>query len=64
MARDGEGTSGGLALVTGASGGIGLELARVLAREGHDLVLTARSAGKLSAVAGELSGAWRAGGGE
>jgi short-subunit dehydrogenase len=44
------------ALITGASGGIGLELARVFAREGHNLVLVARSADKLQALAGELSG--------
>ena len=42
------------ALITGASFGIGLELARIFAREGHDLVLVARSADKLRQVASEL----------
>jgi uncharacterized protein len=46
-----------LALVTGASSGIGLELARVLAREGHDLVIAARSQSALDAVARELTSA-------
>lgn len=45
----------GYALVTGASSGIGLELARVLAREGHPLVLVARRTEPMRALADELS---------
>jgi uncharacterized protein len=42
------------ALITGASFGIGLELARIFAREGHNLVLAARSADKLRQLASDL----------
>jgi short-subunit dehydrogenase len=40
-----------LALITGASGGIGEALAHSFARGGHDVALVARSADKLEAVA-------------
>ncbi len=46
-----------VALVTGASSGIGIELARELARHGHDLVLTARSVAPMEALAAELAAA-------
>ena len=44
----------GSALITGASSGIGLDLARLFARDRHDVVLVARSEGKLQQVAEEL----------
>ena len=42
------------ALITGASSGIGLELARVFAREGYRLVLVARNQKRLDEIAQEL----------
>jgi short-subunit dehydrogenase len=48
------GTNRPLAVVTGASSGIGRELARELAGDGHDLVLTARREAALQALADEL----------
>jgi short-subunit dehydrogenase len=44
------------ALVTGASSGIGIELARQLARDGHDLVLSARRIEPMQTLASELEG--------
>ena len=46
---------GGLAVVTGASGGIGREIAKLLARDGYDLVLAARSAETLAGFSRELT---------
>jgi len=42
------------ALITGASGGIGLELARIHASKGDDLVLVARNGNRLSEIKSEL----------
>jgi short-subunit dehydrogenase len=43
-----------IALITGASSGIGLELAKLFARESHDLALVARSHDKLRHIAEDL----------
>lgn len=49
------------ALITGASSGIGRELARIFAREGYDLALVARSQDKLESVCAELVQVYRVG---
>jgi len=43
------------ALITGASGGIGYELAKIFARDGYNLVLVARSADELHKIASQLT---------
>ncbi|MFT3727269.1 MAG: SDR family oxidoreductase [Terricaulis sp.] len=50
--KPGEGQT---ALVTGASAGIGVDLAECFARDGYDLILTARSEGPLKDVASKLA---------
>ena len=42
-------------LVTGASSGIGLQLARLAAKDGHSLLITAREEAKLQYVASQLA---------
>ena len=42
------------ALVTGASAGIGVDLAECFARDGYDIIVTARSEGALREVAERL----------
>jgi short-subunit dehydrogenase len=44
-----------IALITGASSGIGKELARIFADRGYDLILAARREANLQVLAGELS---------
>ena len=42
------------ALITGASSGIGLDLARLFAKDGNDVILVARSEGKLRGIAADF----------
>ena len=51
--------SSSTALITGASGGIGYELAKLFARDGNNLVLVARSGDKLAQLATELERAYK-----
>ncbi len=44
----------GVALITGASAGIGSEFARLFAKNGHSLILVARRKNKLDEIASEL----------
>jgi short-subunit dehydrogenase len=48
-----------ITLITGASGGIGADLARVFALHGHHLALVARSRDKLEALADEIAASGR-----
>jgi uncharacterized protein len=48
-----------VAIITGASDGIGAELARLMARKGHDLALVARRRDRLEALAAEIAGTGR-----
>jgi len=50
----GNGASAGWVLVTGASAGIGRELAQAFAARGHDLILTARNEEALAALARDV----------
>lgn len=53
----GESLKGQVAIVTGASGGLGEHFARVLAREGAAVALTARRLDKVEQIASELNAA-------
>ncbi len=52
MTRKGEGQT---ALITGASAGIGVELAECFAKDGYAVIVTARSEGPLKELAGRLA---------
>src|SRR5215469_1055879 len=50
---------GQTALVTGASYGIGLDLAECFAKDGYDLIITARSGDALTREAGRLASQYK-----
>jgi short-subunit dehydrogenase len=54
MSAQADAGTGPVALITGATSGIGLTFARRYARDGHDLVLVARDEKRLNEVADEL----------
>lgn len=56
MSTKNNGAARRTALITGGSGGIGLELAKVLARNHFDIVLVARKRDTLEGAAGQLEG--------
>ena len=43
-----------IALITGASAGLGEQFAHLFARDGHDVILVARSGDRLEELAGKL----------
>jgi short-subunit dehydrogenase len=47
-------TNRSAAIVTGASSGMGVEYAKLFAKDGHELVLVARREGRLAALAAEI----------
>ena len=51
-------SQGNYVLITGASGGLGLEFARVFAQHGYNLVVVARSEDKLYRLKKQLEGAY------
>jgi short-subunit dehydrogenase len=56
MTRNNSSETKGYALVTGGSRGIGLALAKVIARHKYDVILVARSSDALEAAAGAIEG--------